>query len=99
MATYSKNSPYYGTSQFGPFLDILQYRGIPKNTGDVEYQIDSIYNRRPDLLAYDLYGDAALWWVFASRNPNVLVDPLFDFYTGQVILIPTKETLVSALGL
>ena len=99
MATYSKTSPYYGTGQFGPFLDVLQYRTIPKNTREVEYQIDAIYHHRPALLAYDLYGDASLWWVFASRNPNVLVSPLFDFYTGQIILIPKKETLVSALGL
>ena len=57
------------------------------------------YKNRPDLLAADLYGDAALWWVFAARNPNVLKDPLFDFRPGVTIYIPTKETLVADLGL
>lgn len=99
MATYSKSSAYFGTGQFGQFLDVLEYRSIPKNAGDVEYKIDAVYKHRPDMLAYDLYGDAKLWWVFAGRNPNVLKDPVFDFYPGQTIFIPKKENLVSSLGL
>lgn len=98
-ATYSKSSPYYTTGQFGQFLDILEYRNIPRNPSDIEYKIDAVYNCRPDMLAFDLYGDASLWWVFASRNPNVLKDPLFDFVPGATIYIPTKETLTAALGL
>lgn len=99
MATYSKSSAYFGTGQFGQFLDILEYRSIPMAATDVEYQIDAVYRHRPDMLAYDLYGDAKLWWVFTSRNPNVLQDPVFDFVPGQRIFIPKKETLVSTLGL
>ena len=98
-ATYSKSSPYYSTGQFGQFLDVLDYRPVPRNASDIEYKIDAVYNRRPDMLAYDLYDDASLWWVFASRNPNVLKDPLFDFTAGRTIYIPTKDTLTAALGL
>jgi hypothetical protein len=98
-ATYSRSSPYFGTGQFGTFLDILEYRSIPKNSSDVEYVIDTIYKYRPDMLAYDLYSDSKLWWVFAVRNPNVLKDPIFDFFPGQTIYIPKKETIVAALGL
>lgn len=98
-AQYSKSSPYFSTGQFGSFLDLLEYRAIPKNAGDVEYSIDRVYQYRPDMLAYDLYGDAKLWWVFASRNPNVLKDPVFDFVPGKRIFIPKKETLVAKLGL
>jgi alpha-L-fucosidase len=97
--TYSKTSPYYTTNSFGNFLDILSYRTIRKLPSDVAYQIDRIYKYRPDLLAFDLYGDAALWWVFAARNPNVLKDPLFDFVPGTIIYIPLKENLVIDLGL
>jgi len=39
-----------------------------------------------------------LWWVFAQRNPNTLVDPLFDFKEGTSIRIPTLDTLRDALG-
>jgi hypothetical protein len=58
-----------------------------------------MYENRPDLLAYDLYGNAALWWVFIARNPNVIEDPLLDFRAGVSIYIPKKETLVKDLGL
>lgn len=99
MTTYSKSSPYYSTGKFGNFLDVLNYRAFPKSPDDVQYEIDLMYQYRPDLLAYDLYGDAALWWVFMSRNPNVIVDPIFDFKTGRVIYIPNKQTLISSLGI
>lgn len=99
MATYNRSSPYYATGEFGQFLDLLEYRDIPQNQNDVEYQIDPVYEYRPDLLAYDLYQNAGLWWVFAVRNPNILKDPLFDFSAGKIIFIPTKETLTASLGL
>lgn len=99
MVTYNKSSAYAETQTFGQFLDILTPRTITKKADDVKYSIDKVYKNRPDLLAADLYGDAALWWVFAARNPNVLKDPLFDFRPGVTIYIPTKETLVADLGL
>lgn len=98
-ANYSKLSPYYTTQTFGQFLDVLNYRSIPKNSLDVKYTIDAMYSHRPDLLAYDLYNYVGLWWVFAARNPNIIQDPIFDFITGQVIYIPTKETLTNTLGI
>jgi hypothetical protein len=98
-AEYSKYSPYYGTKLFGTFLDVMQNRSIPKDSLDVEYTIDSIYQYRPDILAGDLYGNSNLWWVFAARNPDILKDPIFDFYPGQRIYIPTREALNTALGI
>jgi len=98
-AKYSKYSPYYATTVTGGFLDVLKYRPIPKNSLDVKYTIDTIYAYRPDLLSSDLYGNSGLWWVFAVRNPNVIKDPVFDFYPGQVIYIPNKSTLISTLGI
>jgi len=96
---YSKSSPYYNTTYYGQFLDIINYRTFRKLEDDVYYQIDRIYSNRPDLLAFDLYGDAALWWVFAARNPNVIRDPIFDFLPGVKIYIPKKSTLDKDLGL
>lgn len=97
--TYKKNSAYYTTSSFGPFLDILSYRSITTKPDDVVYTINSIYQFRPDMLAFDLYGDSGLWWVFAARNPNTIEDPLLDFRAGTTIYIPNKATLTSDLGL
>jgi len=51
------------------------------------------------MLAFDLYGDSGLWWVFAARNPNTIEDPLLDFRAGTTIYIPNKATLTSDLGL
>jgi alpha-L-fucosidase len=97
--TYKNSSPYSATGKFGPFLDLLEYRPISKKADDVSYVINSVYKYRPDMLAFDLYGDVGLWWVFAVRNPNVIKDPIFDFVPGVSIYIPKKETLVAELGL
>jgi len=97
--TYKKTSPYYSTPSFGRFMDILNYRPITKKPDDVPYVINTVYQYRPDMLAYDLYGDSGLWWVFRARNPNVLEDPLLDFYAGVTIFVPNKATLTADLGI
>lgn len=99
MAQYNKASPYFSTEKFGVFLDIMTMRSVPKNTMDQVYTINNVYQYRPDLLANDLYGNSNLWWVFAARNPNVIQDPIFDFYPGQTIFLPDKDALLSSLGL
>lgn len=95
---YSKTSPYATTGIYGNALDVLSFREIPKLKDDILYEIDAIYKNRPDLLAYDLYDDSSLWWVFSVRNPNVLQDPVFDFLPGARIYIPKKSTIKNALG-
>ena len=96
---YNKTSPYANTNTFAFFLDIADIPAIPYDPSDVQYQIDAIYRGRPDLLAFDLYGDSNLWWVFSVRNPNVLQDPIFDFLPGAIIFIPKKDTITSILGI
>ena len=99
MADYLTSSPYFLTDTTGNFLDTLAFRQIPKEVDDIVYTIKSQHAMRPDLLAYDLYGDANLWWVFAVRNPNTIEDPIFDFQTGVTIFLPKSTTLKKALGL
>ena len=101
LVSYSKASPYYGTPLIAgtQFLDVMTKRPITRLANDKLYTIDVIYNLRPDILAFDLYGNAALWWVFAARNPNSFKDPLFDFVTGNTIYLPSKATLTTDLGL
>lgn len=42
---------------------------------------------RIDLLAYQYYGDARLWWNFADANPDVMS---WDVLTpGKIIRIPS----------
>ena len=99
MATYSRTSPYYGTDTFGKFLDVMIDRPITAKSSDVLYQIDKIYEHRPDLLSYDLYGTASLWWVFAQRNPSVLKDPVFDLEPGIQIYLPKLSSMKRTMGI
>ena len=98
---YSASSPYYNTNVVNnKYLDVLTYREIPMNPSDVYMEITPVYEYRPDLLAYDLYTNSSLWWVFAARNPNRLgPDPYFNFKVGVGIYIPTMETLRTVLGI
>lgn len=97
---YPATSPYFQTGIFNnKFLDVIQDRPIPKLASDRYWVITETYNYRPDMLAYDLYANPKLWWVFASRNPNSLKDPLFDFRTGVGIYLPENSTLTQALGI
>jgi hypothetical protein len=98
--SYPKTSPYYFSSVYNnQFLDVMVNRPLPTTETDIYWEISQTYNLRPDLLAYDLYSDSKLWWVFAQRNPNRLKDPLFDFVAGVGIYLPKQETLTQALGL
>lgn len=98
-ANYSKSSLYALTPSFqGKYLDIMVPREIPRVADDIIFTITPTYQYRPDNLAYDLYGDAKLWWVFAMRNKNTLIDPIWDFTTGTTIFLPKKVTLSNVLG-
>lgn len=90
---YDRKSPYSKTEVYGKFLDIAAFPTVPKYADDVKFTINKTYQFRPDLLAFDLYGDSQLWYVFALRNPNILEDPIFDMQIGTVIFIPKKENL------
>lgn len=96
---YSATSPYYFTEIVTQkYLDVMVNRPIPSQVSDVLYKLTPVYEYRPDLLAFDLYGDARLWWVFSQRNPNTLKDPYFDFVTDIEIYIPKLEYLRQILG-
>jgi len=97
-SNYPKLSPYYTTPLNGSYLDVLTSRDFPFEADDVQYTITSQYENRPDLLAYTLYGNVDLWWVFATRNPSIIQDPIYDLYSGQTIYLPKITTLKKALG-
>ena len=95
---YDRHSPYFQTQFFGSYLDIATLPQLPKLRDDVLFTVNKTYQFRPDLLAYDLYGDATLWWVFALRNPNNIQDPVFDMVIGKSIFLPKKDTITGILG-
>ena len=99
MATYTNSSPWYTTDIANNYLDILSIRSVSSEVDDFLYTIQPQYTFRPDLLAYDLYGDAGLWWVFIQSNLDVLQDPILDFVPGKQIYLCKNSSLKSALGL
>jgi hypothetical protein len=98
MAQYDATSPYYETGYSQFFLETMVNRPIPKENDDLTFTINLTYQYRPDLLAFDLYGNAGLWWVFYQRNPNTLQAPPLDFAVGTLIYLPKITTLKTALG-
>jgi hypothetical protein len=98
MAKYAKTSPWADTKQNNFYLDLLEIRPVPAEADDFRYVIENQYRHRPDLLAYDVYGNAKLWWVFVQRNMSVIKDPIYDFEPGTVIYMPKKTNLTKFLG-
>ena len=98
MANYNATSPYFATPYRQFFLDVMTNRAIPRQTDDQVMKINQTYQYRPDLLAFDLYDNAGLWWVFYQRNPNTLTAPPLDFKAGVNIYLPKISTLRSVLG-
>lgn len=98
MADYTSTSPYFTTTYTQFYLDIMENRPIIRSPDDQLFTINQTYQYRPDLLAFDLYGEAGLWWVFYQRNPNTLTAPPWDFAADVQIFIPNINTLRTNLG-
>ena len=98
MAVYSSTSPYFDTNFTQFYLDNMVNRPVARELDDYLFVINQTYQYRPDLLAYDLYEDSRLWWVFYQRNPNTLIAPPWDFAVGVEIYVPKITTLRNVLG-
>jgi len=98
-SNYQNTSPWFNTKVVNDYLDVMSIRSVSSQVDDFLYTIQPQYTYRPDLLAFDLYGDPGLWWVFTQRNMDVLQDPIFDFVPGTKIYIPKNSGLKTVLGL
>ena len=98
MAQYDATTAYFNTGYQQFYLDIMVNRPVPKEADDQIFTIVETYQYRPDMLAYDLYQQSQLWWVFYQRNPNTLTAPPWDFRAGVQIYLPKLSTLRNVLG-
>ena len=99
MSDSKAYGPYAATPiAAGAYLDIMKIRPVPAASDDIVYEITPSYTHRPDLLAYDLYGQKELWWIFAQRNLDVIKDPIYDFVAGTKIYLPQGQKLTQYLG-
>jgi len=95
---YKASSPYYATPQTSWYLSNFEPRDISRDGSDKIRILETKYENRPDLLAYDLYGTPNFWWIFMIVNPNQIKDPIYDFKAGIVIYTPTMSRLTALLG-
>lgn len=91
---HKQTSPYLKTPIKDFYLDLWKKRNIPPQSDDQLITIEPKYEGRPDLLSFDLYGTPRLWWVFAVRNMDLLIDPIEDMKAGVTIFAPTKDRIV-----
>ena len=93
------SSSPYKSAQFtqSGALGMLNIRPVPAYLDDQLYEIEPQYNHRPDLLAYDLYRDNRLWWVFGQRNLDIIEDFVYDIKTGTKIYIPQPDKIKTML--
>lgn len=98
MSLYHNYSPYYATGLVNDYLDVINFRDIPTLADDILYELVSTYQYRPDLLAYDLYKEQRLWWVFSVRNKDKIKDPIFDMVTGVKIYLPKLSVIKQVLS-
>lgn len=95
---YKRTSPYFRTIQINFLIEYLEFyknRPVPADLSDELIAIDPKFNKRPDLLSNDLYGTPDLWWIFAVRNPNLIIDPIYDLTSGLEIFVPTRKRMFS----
>ena len=91
---YKENSPWNKTTIIdNTVLDIMKKRYIFKDPYDEDYIIPQEFDERPDLCSYNHYGTAKYWWIYAARNPDILIDPIRDFSAGRTIKIPSEDNI------
>jgi len=98
---YKKSSPYQATLQKNNlvnYLDFITFVDIPNDDTDVIITVESKFHQRPDLLSYDLYGTVDLWWVFIIRNPDQMIDPIYDLVADLDLYAPDKQRVFDILG-
>jgi len=91
MAQNSKDTSQYSlTPVKNWYLDLWVPRTVMASDHDPIITIPPAFDQRPDLLSQQEYGTPKLWWVFAIRNPDLIIDPINDFVAGIEIYVPSN---------
>lgn len=78
------------------FFDTPDFPEIEPTANDIIIDIDDKYLGRLDLLSYDYYQTAELWWIIALAN-NLENLPA-DMYLGMKIRIPDINSVRAYLA-
>jgi len=70
-------------------------KDLPRSNTDVPFIITTKFNKRPDLLAYEIYGTSRLMWLVLQYNS--IVDINEEFIEGKQLILPLKSRVFSEL--
>ena len=68
------------------YLRSTFYPEIPETLDDI--YVETEYGDRVDVLAYQFYNDASLWWIITTANPGKLRRDSYVCPAGLQIRIP-----------
>lgn len=77
------------TTTFPNRLGWWERNVMPKDADDIFVTISNRQDRRPDLIAFDMYGKETLGWLVLQYNN--IVDVNLELRAGQTIRLPTPE--------
>lgn len=80
------------TDRYTNRLDWWERKIIPQADSDMVITISPRQDRRPDLVAADIYGKPGLAWLVLQFNN--IVDIETEFTTGKEIRLPTMRRVV-----
>jgi hypothetical protein len=100
MANFKQYTRYTNGNTFTnregvPFLVLRKSLNLQPSSTDTLVTITQDIANRPDLISYKAYGIPDLWWVIYEFNQ--IYDPLFGLKTGQILRIPDKTSVLTAI--
>lgn len=100
MANLETNSTQNGYSRYvhggktetdSNMIEWWEKYSFPQSATDIDYEVESIYEHRIDLISYAFYGDRKYWWVIAQYN--AILDPYTEIVKGQFLKIPSPDRM------
>lgn len=92
VSLFSKTPTYVidGSMQYG-----LLVQQVFPSYDDTFISVSQRYVNRWDMLAYDYYGDARLWWVIPQVS--AVANPCYGPALGQILRVPSKTRLMKEI--
>lgn len=84
-----------GTVDFDNRLGWWERTNFAPSTTDSTITLANKYNRRPDLLSYDVYGQSTLMWIILQYNN--IIDVNTEFVSGATIILPSKTRVFTEI--
>ena len=94
---YRKCSIHKDVETGESLLSTREIKPISKTNRDQVHKVKTNETTRLDLIAYQYYNNALLWWVVAEAND--ITDPFEEIPAGTYLRIPSVETLYANGGI